>query len=256
MKTPLVSIVVPSIYASGGVKLPLPKRMAVCTPDMKAALVGTAKALQAAGGKLLLSDLFRSYDMQLGSHLDYKSGKKKAFSPPPGGSLHEAGRAFDLDLTAMKIPLDRFWEIAKDHGLVPIIAQPQKNVSEAWHFECRGSHAAVQAYYKGGNGSNFDKPYQAMAASAIVSVGVKVDKFATLVNGQEAAYIQSGLIRLGQVIGNMDGAIGKKTRDGLAALGIDTGSIEKMMAGVDEALQAKFPGEFFDSVPSGTDFSI
>ena len=251
MRTPLLPITFPSIYESGGVKVPLPRRMAVCTPDMKAALFKTAQDLREAGGKLVLSDLFRSYDMQLGSHMDWKSGKKKAFSPPPGGSLHEAGRGFDLDLTSMKINLADFWTLAARNGIVPIIAEPKKNVSESWHFECRGSHSLVQAYYKAGKGSNFDKPYQAMAASAIVSVGVKVDKFAAVANGQEAAYIQSGLIRLGKDIGNMDGAIGKKTRDGCTALGIGIGSLEEMMTGVDQALQAKFPGEFFDSMPGG-----
>jgi hypothetical protein len=256
MRTPLISITFPSIYESGGVKVPLPRRMAVCTPDMKAALFKTAKDLRAAGGRLILSDLFRSYDMQLGSHLDWKSGKKRAFSPPPGGSLHEAGRGFDLDLGAMKITLADFWALAASNGIVPIVATPQKNQSEAWHFECRGSHALVQAYYKAGKGTNFDKPYQAMAASAIVSVGVKVDKFAAFTNGQDAAYIQSGLIRLGQVIGNMDGSIGKKTRDGCAALGIGTASVQDMLRGVDEALQEKFPGEYFDSIPSGTDLTI
>lgn len=243
MKTPLIPIVIPSIYEVGGVKVALPPKMAQCSPDMKLALQNTAVDLKSAGGRLLLSDLFRSYDMQLGSHLDFVSGKKKAFSPPPGGSLHEAGRACDLDLMAMKIPLADFWVIAAKNGLNPIIDQPTKGKSESWHFECRGSHALVQSYYKDGKGTNFEKPYQAMAASAIVSVGVKVDKF---VDGQDGAYVQSALIRLGQTIGNMDGQVGPKTRDALSALGISSASITDMIAGVDLALEAKFPTEFFD----------
>ena len=243
MKSPLIPVVAPSIYEVGGIRVALPPKMAQCTPDMKLALQNTATDLQNAGGRLVLSDLFRSYDMQLGSHLDFVSGKKKAFSPPPGGSLHEAGRAFDLDLTAMKISLADFWVIAAKNGLVPIVDQPIKGKSESWHFECRGSHTLVQAYYKAGKGDNFDKPYQAMAASAIVSVGVKVDKFA---DGQDHAYVQSGLIRLGRVIGNLDGQIGPKTRDALTALGIGTTSIAEMIAGVDRSLQVTFPTEFFD----------
>ena len=186
--------------------------------------------------------------MQLGSHMDWKSGKKKAFSPPPGGSLHEGGRAIDLDLGAMKISLAAFWIIAAKNGLTPIIATPTKGVSESWHFECRGSHTLVHAYYKAGKGSNFDKPYQAMAASAIVSVGVRLDQFN---DGQDMAYVQSGLIRLGQAIGNMDGDIGPQTRNGLAALGISTASVGDMIAGIDQALQVKFPIEFFDRTPAG-----
>lgn len=248
MKSPLIPIMVPSIYEVGGVKVALPKRMAQCTPDMKLALYKTARDLKKAGGRLVLSDLFRSYDMQLGSHMDWKSKKKKAFSPPPGGSLHEGGRALDLDLSSMKISLADFWVIAAKNGLTPIIATPTKGVSESWHFECRGSHTLVHAYYKAGKGSNFDKPYQAMAASAIVSVGVRLDQFNA---GQDMAYVQSGLIRLGQTIGNMDGDIGPQTRNGLTALGISTTSGDDMIAGIDQALQVKFPTEFFDRTPAG-----
>ena len=68
------------------------------TVTLQRTLYGIRDELQAQGGKLELSDLFRSYDMQLQAHLDYTSGKKKAFSPPPGSSMHESGRAFDVDL--------------------------------------------------------------------------------------------------------------------------------------------------------------
>lgn len=250
MKTPLVEIVTPSIYKADGTRLMLPTRMARCTADTKAAIMATAEDLGVRGGRLYLSDLFRSYDMQLGSHLDWKSGKKKAYSPPPGGSLHEAGRAFDLDLAAIKIPLADFWTIASKHGLVPIIAQPKSGASESWHFECRGSHALVYDHYKAGKGTNFAKPYMAMAASAIVSVGVKLDRFG---NGQDAAYVQSGLIRLGSDIGNIDGAIGPKTRKGLADRQIAFGAVEEMVAAIDAALEQRFPEEFFDRVPGAAE---
>lgn len=244
--TPLLNIVIASIYKSNGVAMPLPKRMAQCTPDTKMALAKAAAEVKAKGGALVLSDLFRSYDMQLGSHLDYVSGKKKAFSPPPGGSLHEAGRAFDLDLGALKMSLADFWAIAARTGLTPIIDTPNARQSEAWHFECRGSHTIVYDYYKAGKGTNFDKPYQAMAASAIVSIGVKVDKFGT---GQRDAYIQSGLIRLGHQLGNLDGQIGPKTNNALTAAGIGQLSPDDTVAALDHLLQQKFPQEFFDATP-------
>jgi hypothetical protein len=44
--------------------LPLPTRMAKCTPDTHIAIFNIAKALAKKGGRLILSDLFRSYDMQ------------------------------------------------------------------------------------------------------------------------------------------------------------------------------------------------
>lgn len=61
-------------------------------PLIQSALQGISDDLRNAGGRLVLSDLFRSYDMQLQAHLDWKIGKKRAYSHPPRGSLHEAGR--------------------------------------------------------------------------------------------------------------------------------------------------------------------
>jgi hypothetical protein len=241
--TPLLSIVVASIYEVNGVKVPLPPRLARCTPDMKQAIRDASMKVEQKGGILELSDLFRSYDMQLGSHNDYVSGRKKAFSPPPGGSLHEAGRSLDLSIDALGMSLTDFWKIAAKTNLVPIISEPKANLSEAWHFECRGSHQLVYDYYKAKKGSNFDKPYQAMAASAIVSVGVRVDKFG---DGQQQAAIQSAIIRLGQVIGNIDGRVGQKTLNGLDALGIQWVDNDQAIQEVTAQLEAAFPEEYFD----------
>jgi len=242
--SPLLGLVVASIYTVNGVKVPLPNRLARGTPDMKRAIHEAGSEVAKVGGRLELSDLFRSYDMQLASHNDYVSGRKKAFSPPPGGSLHEAGRAFDLSLSALKTPLSDFWDISRKCGLVPIIATPDRKASEAWHFECRGSHQLVYDYYQAGKGTNFDRPYKAMAASAIVSVGVNVDKFG---EGQTQAAIQSGLIRLGQDIGNLDGRVGQKTLLGLTGLGVQWTSEAQVLEEVTAKLQAAFPEEFFDS---------
>ncbi len=186
MKSPLIPINITSIYKNSvGDALPLPKRMAQCTPDMYAAIFNIAKDVAKKGGKLILSDLFRSYDMQAQAHADYVSKKKKAFSPPPGGSFHEAGRAMDIDLSSIKISLADFWVIAAKYGVVPIIKLPKSGVSESWHFDCRGSHQLVFAYYTAKKGTNFN-PYTASAASAILSVGVQVDAFG--VNQKTSGY--------------------------------------------------------------------
>ena len=243
MKTPLIPIDVISIYKNKlGDPLPLPSRMAQCTPDTYAAIFNIGKDVAKKGGKLVLSDLFRSYDMQAQSHQDYISKKKKAFSPPPGGSFHEAGRGFDMDLSTIKISLADFWVIAAKYGVVPIVATPKANQSEAWHFDCRGSHQLVYQYYTDKKGNNF-KPYTAASASAILAIGIQVDAFGA---NQKQAAIQSGLIRLGKVIGNIDGQLGKNSHKALDELNVpfDLANVDGMLTQVEHLLQAKFPNEF------------
>ena len=250
MSTRLVDIRMVSIYERKGRRVLLPSRMARCTPDTKQAILKVKLEVEAVGGALYLSDLFRSYDMQLQAHLDFKSGKKKAYSPPPGGSMHEAGRALDLDLRALDMPLGAFWTIAAKHGLTPIIASPDPKAKEAWHFDCRGSHTLIYAYYSQNKGTNFSSPYRAMATSAIVSAGIKVDQ---LRGKEEAAYIQSGLIRLGHEIGNIDGDIGPRTRRALTEVHLDGGAMADVTTAIDLLLQEKFPAEFFDRTPAEED---
>jgi hypothetical protein len=125
---------------------------------------------------------------------------------------------------------------------VPIIDKPSTRISECWHFECRGSHQLVRDYYAAGKGTNF-KPAAALAVSAILGSGVELDRFK---GKQEAAYIQSGLIRLGHEIGNIDGDIGPKTLAVLSSLGIAGSGRAEQVAGIDALLQKKFPLEFFD----------
>jgi Fungal chitosanase of glycosyl hydrolase group 75 len=240
MFAPLIPIKIDSIY--GG--QPLPSRMAKCTPDMYAAIFAVKKELQSLSSDLVLSDLFRSYDMQYQAHQDWATGKKSAYSPPPGGSMHEAGRAFDLDLSKIKqLTLRKFWSIAAEHLLTPIVDQPDMSLNEAWHFDCRGSHQLVYDYYRARKGDNFQSPYSAMAASAILAVGQKVDVLGPDVH---AGYVQSGLIRLGKIIGDLDGQIGPKTRTALAEFGIDPGApVEQLSDAIDKKLQEAFPDEFF-----------
>jgi hypothetical protein len=241
MKTPLVEISILSIYKQNNIRIMIPKRMAKCTPDTYYAINAIKNELEKSGGSLYLSDLYRSYDMQLQAYLDWKTKKKTAYSPPPGGSLHEAGRAFDLDLENLKIPLSKFWKLAEKYGVYPIIDKPVSSKSEAWHFDCRGSHCIVYDYYKIGFGNNFQSPYKAMAISAILSTGEKVEMFG---ENQKAAAIQAGLIRLGFKLGNIDGNIGAKTRAALKKAGITGNEVDELLNGVEDLLQSKFPKEY------------
>jgi hypothetical protein len=231
--TPLVPVKVASIYQSA----PLPERMARATPDMAAALDRVVRDLRALGHDLRLSDMFRSYEMQWQAHQDYATRKKKAYSPPPGGSMHEGGRAMDIDLSSMGVPLGRFWEIAKAHGFLPIIDKPESSRSEAWHFDCRGSHAAIYDYVRSGKAGAAMPPYTQMAASAITSIGIRLDA----VHDQDAAFLQSSLIRLGLDPGRIDGVMGDRTRGALK----DAGAAGDDPAGLLCALlKEKFPLEF------------
>jgi len=124
--------------------------------------------------------------------------------------------------------------------MFPIISTPNPKTSEAWHFDCRGSHGKVRQYYLDGKGGNNMKPYKAMAASAILAIGVQVDQF----NNQKAAAIQSALIRLGHEIGALDGSIGTKTKNALAATGVSLSDEETMLSNLEDRLRAEFPDEF------------
>jgi hypothetical protein len=145
-----------------------------------------------------------------------------------------------LDLSSLKIPLKDFWPIAAKHGFFPIINKPDPKLSEAWHFDCRGSHQVVYEYYASGKGTNM-KPYQAMAASGILAIGVKVDRFG---ENQTAAALQCGLVRLGHDIGNIDGSIGKRTRGALDRAGVALSDERAMLTAVEDLLRQQFPKEF------------
>jgi hypothetical protein len=247
MKTPLIKVEILSIYTLHGERVLLPARLALVTPDMHRAITGIEKDIIQKGGRLVLSDLYRSYDMQMQAYLDHRNGKKSAYSPPPGGSMHESGRAFDLSLEDIKISLSDFWKMAKPYGIKPIISSPDKRKNEAWHFDCRGSHGIVYDYYAKGKGTNM-KPYEAMAASGILAVGQKVDRFG---EKQAEAYFQSCLVRLGYQLGNVDGLIGRKTKKAVKDAGIDGHDITESISIVEDKLQEKYPEEYSLSKPMG-----
>ncbi len=229
MLTPLVPVNLPSIYNGQ----PLPARMARASKDFAAALADLSARLP----KLRWSDLFRSYEMQKQANLDYLQGRKKAFSPPAGGSLHEAGRAMDIDLSTIGMSLADFWAYLKPLGMVPIIAQPNPGTSEAWHFEFRGSHQLVYDYAAAGHVRADISPYKQAAVSAILGLGIHVDQ----VKDQNVALVQSALIRLGYDPGPIDGDPGGRTVAALQQAGATLDTAEGVLA---PRLQETFPQEF------------
>jgi hypothetical protein len=233
LSTPLVPISVASIYNNSA----LPARMAKCTLDTAAGIQAIVDDLNALGHQLRLSDLFRSYEMQRAANLDYVEGRKKAYSPSPGGSMHEAGRAMDIDLSSMGVPLSQFWDIAKSRGFFPIIDQPIAGRSESWHFDHRGSHNAVYTYIQQGHGGASIAPYKQMAHSAILAIGVKLDA----VPDQNAAWLQSGLIRLGLDPGRIDGVLGDRSLAAMREAALDADDPASALA---TKLKERYPEEF------------
>ena len=231
------NIVVDSIYNGK----PLPTRMAKCTPDMANAIDILSIVLVNKKSKLVLSDLFRSYDMQFQAHLDYTSGKKKAFSPAPGGSMHEAGRAMDIDISALSpLTLSDFWDIAQPLGFNPIIDTPDTHKSECWHFDFRGSFQKIYDYMI--THQTGTKPYTMMAALAILEQGIEVDDL----KDKKAAYlIQSCLVRLGLEIGNIDGLIGSKCIQAAKNLGYSANSqsLDDLYSFVNCLIKQRYPNE-------------
>jgi hypothetical protein len=231
--TPLIPVTVASIYNHSA----LPSRMAKCTPDTAVAIQGVVDDLRALGHDLRLSDLFRSYEMQRRANLDYVEGRKTAFSPPPGGSMHEAGRAMDIDLTSVGVSLEEFWGIARGRGFFPIIDAPIASRSESWHFDCRGSHEAVYKYVHEGKAGASIPPYTQMARSGILAIGVQVDGLPD----QTVGTLQAALIRLGFDPGRIDGVMGDRTLAAMRDAAIDP---DDPVGSATLALKARFPLEY------------
>jgi hypothetical protein len=229
----LVDIVIPSIYKNG----PLPRALARCASDTRVAILAVARALNLRGGNLRLSDLFRGRDLQQRAHTDWLAGRKRAYSPPPGASMHEAGRAMDIDLGAIGVDLGSFWTIAAAHGFTPVIDTPDSRLPEAWHFDHRGSHQLVYDYVKSGKAGPKQSPYKQMAVSAILAAGIPIDG----VNDPEIGAIQSGLIRLGEDPGPIDGVLGSRTRSALARFGF---VLQNARNSVEARLRARWPQEY------------
>lgn len=183
----------------------LPARMAWLTPDAAQALSALQAATEQAGGHIFLSDAFRSSKQQACAYYDYLTGHglldrrnalvaqypylemyeacnngrgKQAFSPPPGGSVHEAGRAIDLDLDTNRLGIDqtRFAQIAYSCGWNNIVGgvggmgNPYRvDVKEEWHWEFRGPFMKTYATIVEQTGEH-DRAYKGMVEAMIQAI--------------------------------------------------------------------------------------
>lgn len=150
------------------------------TPDAAAAFekLKMACAIHLPKVGLFLSDCYRSWLMQAKAHADHLAGAhpgqevvyiasvpelhgyiptpKRANSPPPGNSWHEAGRAFDVDMDPKWLGVDQraFADIAHSCGWKDIVhgdfGNPARvDVPEEWHWQFPGPYSlpgqAIQA---------------------------------------------------------------------------------------------------------------
>ena len=139
--------------------------------------------IEKRGGCFRLSDCYRDAAMQAQAHQDYVTGRKKAYSPPAGGSMHQAGRAIDLDLAVLIQPgsvpkgshlfdENEVRAIFEAHGwtfIAPAGNPHRVDIKESWHIEYRAkfqhTYDATMAKLQ-----NHGAAYRAMAKAAIADL--------------------------------------------------------------------------------------
>lgn len=204
----------------------------VMAPGASKGLTKLAKAINDAAGDFRVTDCYRDPATQAAARQKYinwlNAGKpepgspewdgetmKKDFVAEPGYSFHNAGRAIDIHIEALQFPnvpadkqLDKLWEIARPLGWRPVIKDPTEGVSESWHFDYMGV---------------WTKTYDVLGyKEAAMCAGLDVGSDVYLRSPERA--LQAQLHRCGMNVGSVDGYVGKKTRDGLAALGLPISS--------------------------------
>jgi hypothetical protein len=217
----------------------------VCTADTAAALLALHEAVQAAGGDFRVTELHRDVAVQQAARAKYdrwvRAGKPKpgtsgfdantmkaAFVATPGRSMHNAGRALDVNLAALKFPgvaadkqLDKLWELARACGWSPVIRTADERASEAWHFDCWGDLRGVYARLG----------YEQAAFAGALLVGHAGT------GTSWASVTQALLQRAGHNIGAIDGAFGPRSVAALAAaLGSTTSATQGLVARADESI--------------------
>ncbi len=227
----VVKVRVPGIYGTKGA--PLPARMAKLARPAAVALRKVYDDVVAAGGHLYISDMFRSFADQQKAHEDWKTGRKSAYSPPACNSVHESGRAIDIDAFDTVIGHKKVREILKKHGWVNIVAT--LTGSECWHYEFRG------AKFENVRG---EKGYEEMARAMKVEIGNVKKVAAAEKSKDQVKALQSGLNKILGTKLIADGIYGEKTKEAVIAfqkkfkLQVDGVAGPRTMAKLEELLKA------------------
>ena len=179
-------------------------RVGVAPLGVRRALPQLVLACEAEGGDLRVTSLTRDLALQVKGLSKERRASGVRWNDET--SWHTAGRAIDIDLAvwlASGKSLADLWELARPLGWVPIISQPDPTRAEAWHLECRGPWGVVRDRLG----------YEQAALAATLDAG------AWRGPGWEHMSLQAQLHRVGLDVGPIDGVVGPRTRQGIAALG-------------------------------------
>ena len=101
----------------------------------------------------MVTDMYRDWMMQMQAHHDWKTGKKIAYSPPAGRSMHTIIiyiQLIDKSLNPTgyaKKGFYLYWEIYRDLGFTGVRENAKytcKTATEAWHQDYLGVFTALR----------------------------------------------------------------------------------------------------------------
>lgn len=114
----LQTIYCESIYGRG-----TPAHMSKLHEDVVSSFYRICERVKALGGEIVISDMFRSHLMQVKLRAE-----KPKLAAPPGRSYHEAGLAFDIDVSRQIIGFRHLEAIMNSEGWTTI-------KGEHWHWQ-------------------------------------------------------------------------------------------------------------------------
>ena len=215
--TGVVHVSVPGIFPKGE---PMPERLAKIVRPAAEALQKVYKSVVDAGGHLYISDMFRDAEQQHKAHMDYLSGRKSSFSPDTCSSVHEAGRAIDIDAFDTGIGHQKVRAILNAHGWVNIT--PSLTGTECWHYEFREPR---WEQYKAKHG------YAAMAHAMKEEIGNVLGADEAQAGIEDTKWLQDSLNKLLGLHLAVDGVYGDQTKGAVTQFQSKNGLQEDGVAG-------------------------
>jgi hypothetical protein len=181
---------------------------AVCADHTRQPLLDWRAAVAARGGTLEANSLTRTCAQQQKLRDAYvnwlNAGKPNppvAAANKPGRSGHQGGISIDAK-TRNAFPkepanqqIDLLWETGRAFGWTPIIAIPDENASERWHFDHFGDWSTVKSHLG----------YETACLCTALDVGQAGEW------QSDERLVQALLLKAGFDIGEPDGILGKRS---------------------------------------------